>query len=254
MKNFIDTTDLAIWLALIAGQVALCLCIFKKNVIRRLPWFSAYVFAFTIKNVLLFALAFLASYTAYYNAFHVSTHVVSALAFLTLVEFGRRVLPGLNLPHNKKAFAWFITALAGIAIFTIQWPLRYVEKRFDVAAYLAVAASFIFIAVYSRYLGLHWARLLRGLSFTLGLLYLVDGVAKALIGHYPMAVAVHVRLVSEIAGVLAVVAWIIVILLPWGVREITEEELLKLEQLIDHMEADFIAAVHKAKFITGGDK
>ncbi|HET8890225.1 MAG TPA: hypothetical protein VFQ41_15090 [Candidatus Angelobacter sp.] len=254
MKNFIDTTDLAIWLALIAGQVVLCLCIFKKDAVRKLPWFSAYVFAFTIKNVLLFALAFLASYTVYYNAFHVSTHVVSALAFLTLVEFGRWVLPGLNLPHNKKAFAWFLTALAGIAIFTIQWPLRYVEKRIDVAAYLVVAASFIFIAVYSRYLGLHWARVVRGLSFTLGLLYLVDGVAKAFIDHYPMAVAVRVRLVSEIAGVLAVAAWIIVILSPWGVREMTEGELLKLGQLVDHMEADFIAAVRNAKFMTGGDK
>ena len=254
MKNFIDTTDLAIWLALIAGQVVLCLCIFKKDAVRKLPWFSAYVFAFTIKNVLLFALAFLASYTVYYNAFHVSTHVVSALAFLTLVEFGRWVLPGLNLPHNKKAFAWFLTALAGIAIFTIQWPLRYVEKRIDVAAYLVVAASFIFIAVYSRYLGLHWARVVRGLSFTLGLLYLVDGVAKASIDHYPMAVAVQVRLVSEIAGVLAVAAWIIVILSPWGVREMTEGELLKLGQLVGHMEADFIAAVRNAKFMTGGDK
>lgn len=254
MKNFIDTTDLAIWLSLIVGQGVLCLCIFKKNVVRRLPWFSAYAFAFTIKNVLLFALAFLASYTAYYNAFHVSTHVVSALAFLTLVEFGRRVLPGLNLPHNKKAFAWLLIALTGITIFAIQWPLRYVEKRVDVAAYLVVAASFIFIAAYSRYLRLHWVRLLRGLSFTLGFLYLVDGVAKALIGHYPMAIAVRVRLLSEIAGVMAVVAWIIVILSPWGERQITEEELLKLEQLVDHMEADFIAAVRKPKFITGGDK
>jgi hypothetical protein len=233
--------------------VILCLCIFKKSVVRKLPWFSAYVFALTIKNLLLFPLAFFASYTVYYNAFHVSTHVVSALAFLTLIEFARWVLPGLNLPHNKKAFAWFLTTLAGIAIFTIQWPLRYVEKRIDVAAYLIVAASFIFIAVYSRYLGLHWARLLSGLSFTLGLLYLADGVAKALIGHYPMAVAVQVRLFSEIAGVLAVVSWIIVILSPWGLRKITEEELLKLEQLVDHMEADFITAVRKGKFMTGGN-
>jgi hypothetical protein len=45
-----------------------------------------------------------------------------------------------------------------------------------------------------------------------------------------------------------------VILSPWGEREITEEELLKLEQLIDHMEADFIAAVRNAKFIKGGEK
>jgi hypothetical protein len=82
----------------------------------------------------------------------------------------------------------------------------------------------------------------------------VDGIAKALIGHYPMAVAIQVRLISEIAGVLAVAAWIIVILSPWGVREITQEELLKLEQLVDHMETDFIAAVRNGKFLTGGKK
>lgn len=254
MKNFLSNADLAIWIALIAGQVFLCLCIFKKNVFRKLPWFSAYVLASTVKSLVLLALAFLASYTTYYQVFHMTSYIKSTLAFLTLVEFGRWVLPGLNLPHNKKAFAWLLIALAGIAIFTIQWPLRYVEKRIDVAAYLAVAASFIFIAVYSRSLGLHWARVVRGLSFTLGLLYLVDGVAKALIGHYPMAIAVQVRLASEIAGVLAVVAWIIVILLPWGVREITKEELLKLEQLVDHMEADFIATIRNPKFLKGGGK
>ncbi len=52
---------------------------------------------------------------------------------------------------------------------------------------------------------------------------------------------------------MAAVSWIIVILSPWGEREITEEELLKLEQLIDHMETDFIAAVRKGKFMTGGN-
>jgi hypothetical protein len=254
MKSFLSNADLAIWIALIAGQVVLCLCIFKKSVFRRLPWFSAYVSTSTVKSLVLLALAYLASYATYYQTFHIASYIKSALAFLTLIEFARWVLPGINLPHNKKAFAWFLTALAGIAIFTIQWPLRYVEKRIDVAACMAVAASFIFIAVYSRSLGLHWARVVRGLSFTLGLLYLVDGVAKALIGHYPMAVAVRVRLFSEIAGVLAVVAWIIVILSPWGVREIKEEELLKLEQLVDHMEADFIAAVQKGKFLKGGEK
>jgi len=254
MKNFLSSADLAIWIALIAGQVILCLFIFKKDVFRRLPWFSAYVLASTVKSLVLLALAFLASYTIYYEAFHITSYIKSALAFLTLIEFARWVLPGLNLPHNKKALAWFLTALAGIAIFTTQWPLRYVEKRIDVAAYLAVAASFIFIAVYSRSLGLHWARILRGLSFTLGLLYLVDGVAKALIGHCTMAIAVQVRLASEIAGVLAVLSWIVVILSPWGVREITQEELLKLGQLVDHMEADFIGAVRKGKFLTGGER
>jgi hypothetical protein len=254
MKNFLSNADLAIWIALIAGEVILCLCIFKKNLFRKLPWFSLYIFASAAENVLFLILAFLASYTTYYYAFHVASDIKSALAFLTLVEFARRVLPGFNLPHNKKALGWFLIALAGITIFAIQWPLRYVEKRIDVAAYLTVAAAFIFIAGYSRYLGLYWSRLLGSISFILGFQYLVKGIAKVMINHYPMAVAVQVRLVSEIAGVLAVVAWIIAILSPWGVREITEEELLKLEQLVDHMEADFIAAVHKGKFLTGGEK
>jgi hypothetical protein len=32
MKNFLSNADLAIWIALIAGQVILCLCIFEKTV------------------------------------------------------------------------------------------------------------------------------------------------------------------------------------------------------------------------------
>ena len=63
-----------------------------------------------------------------------------------------------------------------------------------------------------------------------------------------------IRHASEIVSIVAAVAWTIVILSPWGEREITEEDLLKLEQLVDHMEADFIAAVRKGKFLTGGEK
>src|SRR6478735_7694180 len=33
MKDFLSNTDLAIWIALIAGQVVLCLCIFEKKVL-----------------------------------------------------------------------------------------------------------------------------------------------------------------------------------------------------------------------------
>ena len=254
MKNLLSSLDLALWMMLIAGQGILCLCILKKDVFRRLPCFSVYILALTVKSIVFLFLAFLASYAVYYYGFYLVSHIISALAFLTLIEFARRVLPGINLPHNKKALGWFLLCLAGIVVFAIQWPLRYVEKRMDVAAYLAVAASFIFIAVYSRYLGLHWSRLLSGLSFTLGLLYLVDGVAKAMMAHYPFHIAIRIRYISQASSILATVAWIIVILLPWGVREITQEELLKLEQLVDHMEADFIAAVRKGKFQTGGEK
>ena len=254
MRNFLSGTDLAIWMTLIVSQVTLCLCILKKNLVRKLPWFSVYIFVSTAENVLFLVLAFLASYTTYYYAFHLASDIKSALAFLTLVELARRVLPGFNLPHNKKALGWFLMALAGISFFTIQWPLRYVEKRIDVAAYLTVAIAFIFIAGYSRYLGLHWSRLLGRVSFILGFQYLVKGIAKVIIDHYPMAVAVRVRLFNEIVGVLAVVSWIIVILSPWGEREIKQEELLKLEQLVDHMEADFIATIRNPKFLKGGGK
>jgi hypothetical protein len=158
------------------------------------------------------------------------------------------------LPHSKKALGWLLIALSGIAVFAALFPLRYAEKRVDVAAYMMIAAAFIIIAFYARSLGLHWSRLVGGVSLTLGLLYLADGVAKALISHYPMAVALKVRLLSEIVSILATLSWIVVILSPWGERKITEDELLKLEQLVDHMESDFIQAVRKGKFVTGGNQ
>lgn len=256
MKNLFSNTNLAIWLVMIAGKVVLCLCIVKKNLVHRLPWVSAYVFASTIKSVSLLALVFLASYTIYYYSFFVASFVLSAIAFLTLLEFWRQVLPGFNLPHNKQALGWFLVALGGVAIFAISWPVRYVEDRVEVASYLTIAVAFIFIAGYARYLGLRWSRLVGGVSFTLGVLYLVDGAAKALMAHYSYHSPAFslIRHASEIVSIVAAVAWIIVILLPWGMRKITEEELLKLEQLVDHMEADFIAAVRNGKFLTGGGK
>lgn len=254
MKNFLSSTDLAIWMIMIVGKVVLCLCIVKKNLVRRLPWVSAYVFVSTIGSLLLLALTFLASYATYYYGFYAISFVESVVAFSTLLEFWRQVLPGFDLPHNKQALCWLLAALAGIAVFVVSWPLRYVENRIEVAAYLMIAAAFIFIAGYARYLGLRWSRLVGGVSFTLGLHYLADGIVKAMMAHYPHFVFLPVRHISEVVSIVAAVAWIIVILSPWGEREITKEELVKLEQLVDHMEADFITAVRKGKFVTGGEK
>lgn len=256
MKNVFSSANLAIWLVMIVGKVFLCLCILKKNLVRRLPWVSAYVFASTIKSLFLMGLAFLASYTVYYYSFFAASFVLSAIAFLTLLEFWRQVLPGFNLPHNKQALGWFLAALGGVAIFAISWPVRYAEDRVEVASYLTIAVAFIFIAGYARYLGLRWSRLVGGVSFTLGVLYLVDGAAKALMAHYSYHSPAFslIRHASEIVSIVAAVSWIVVILSPWGEREMTEKDLLLFEQMIDHMEADFIAAVRKGKFLTGGEK
>ncbi|HET9164399.1 MAG TPA: hypothetical protein VFP11_00270 [Candidatus Angelobacter sp.] len=254
MKNFLSSADLAIWLVMIAGKVVLCLCILKKNLVRRLPWVSAYVFASTIKSLFLLALAFLASYTVYYYSFFVANFMLSAIAFLTLLEFWRQVLPGFNLPHNKQALGSFLAAMAGVAIFATLWPVKYPENRIELATYLVIAVAFIFIAGYARYLGLYWSRLVGGVSFTLGVLYLVDGIVKAVMWHYSHFIFLPTRYISEIVSIVAAVSWTIVILSPWGEREITEEELLKLGQLVDHMETDFIGAVRNGKFLTGGKK
>src|ERR1041385_3645456 len=105
MSKFISFTDLAIWIALIAGRLVLCSVIFKKRFFRRMPWFSSYALASTGEILLLFAVAFLFDYTAYYYVFFVTSHFISLMAFLALLESGRRVLPGLDLPQKEKAFA-----------------------------------------------------------------------------------------------------------------------------------------------------
>src|SRR4029077_5834918 len=173
--------------------------------------------AYSVKSFLLYALAFWSSYKAYYYTFYISGYIESALVLLTLIECARQVLPGLNLPQKEKAFAWLGAALAAVLIFTAVWPLPSIaqERRIEVGAYLGIAAVFIFIAAYSRYLGLYWSRLLAGMTATLGLLYLVEGVTGAMIGHYPSALVALVREIRQIANILAVVSWIVVILSPW---------------------------------------
>jgi len=239
MKNYLSSPDLAMWLVLIAGKGVLCLCILKKRFFSRLPWFSAYIFVYTIKSLVLLALAFLSSYKAYYCAFYVGGYIESALAFFTLIECGRQVLPGLNLPQKEKAFAWLGASLAAVFMFLVIWPLPSIayERKIEAGAYFVIAVVFIFIAVYSRYLGLYWSRLLAGITVTLGLLYLVEGVHSAIIGHYPPALVARVREIRQIANILAVISWIVVILSPWGERVLTEEGLRKVEAAFARIEA-----------------
>jgi hypothetical protein len=239
VKNYLSPADLAMWIALIAGEVVLCLCILKKRFFNRLRWFSVFVFASTAGDLMLFAIAFWFSYPAYYYAFYISGCINSTLAFLTLIECGRQVLPGLNLPQKEKALAWLLAALGAVVIFAALWPLPSIvnERRIEAGAYLAIAVVFIFIAVYSRYLGLYWSRLLAGVTATLGLLYLVEGAASAVAGHYPPALVAAVREIRQIANLLAVLSWIVVILSPWGEREMTEQDLKKIEDAFARIEA-----------------
>jgi hypothetical protein len=151
------------------------------------------------------------------------------MAFLTLIEAGRRVLPGLNLPQKEKAIALLIVSVCGVTIFVALWPIRFIENRLELGAQLSVGVAFIFITLYSRYLGLYWSRLVAGISSGLGLLYLVQGVTKAIMAHYPLPIFLLVRQISQIANVLAVIAWIVVVLSSWGESVMTEEDLQILE-------------------------
>ncbi|HEY2495793.1 MAG TPA: hypothetical protein VGK24_01885 [Candidatus Angelobacter sp.] len=239
MKDYLSSPDLAMWLVLIAGKVVLCLCIFKKRFFSRLPWFSALIFASSSRSFVLLALAFLSSYKAYYYAFYIGSYIESVLVLLTLVECGRQVLPGLDLPQKEKAFAWLGASLAAVIMFLVIWPMPSVahERKIEAVAYLAVAVVFIFIAAYSRYLGLYWSRLLAGITVTLGSLYLVEGVYGAIIGHYPPRLVTHVREMRQIANILAVLSWTIVILSPWGERILTHEGVRKIEAAFARIEA-----------------
>lgn len=199
-----------------------------------------FAFFFTAKDLLLLVLAFWGSYEAYYYAFHASGYLESALAFLTLIECGRQVLPGLDLPKKEKAYTWLGVALVAVLVFIAAWPLPSIaanERKISVGGYLVIAIVFIFIAAYSRYLGLGWSRLLAGITVTLGALYLVEGVASAITGHYPVALVLQVRIIRQIANILAVVSWTVVILSPWGERILTEEGLRKIEAAFARIEA-----------------
>src|SRR6476646_2015643 len=136
MKNYLSSLNLAMWVALFVGQVVLCLCILKRRFSRRLRWFSIFIFFTTGKDVFLFALAFWSSYPAYYYAYYAGSYIESALVFVTLIECGRQVLPGLNLPQKERALAWLLVALGAVVIFAALWPLRSVahEKRIGVGA------------------------------------------------------------------------------------------------------------------------
>jgi hypothetical protein len=62
-------------------------------------------------------------------------------------------------------------------------------------------------------------------------------VAEAIIGHYPLAIVSIVSEINTIANILAVITWIVVILSPWGEREMTEQDLKKIEAAFARIEA-----------------
>ncbi len=237
MKNYLSGADLAMWIILIVSKLVFCLCILKKHFFGRLALFSALVFFSSAKSLGLWVIAYWADYALYYYAFYISGYIETALVFLTLIECGRQVLPGLNLPQKEKALVYLLASLATVFIFVAYWPLNFLENRIEVGAYLSISVTFIFIAAYSRYLGLYWSRLLAGVTFTLGLLFLVEGAIRAISWHYPSALVLQVRQLSQIANILAVVSWIVVILSPWGERKMTEQDLLKIEAAFARIEA-----------------
>lgn len=239
MKEYLTTLDMAIWVGLIAAQIVLAFTVLKRHLFRRLPCFSLYVLISVLESIVLLVIAFRASYATYYDAFYIAGHFVAAIGFVTLIEFGWHVLPSLNLPQKEKALACLVGAVISIIAFVYFWPLRSIgnEKRIEVAACLVIAVTCAFIAGYSRYLGLRWSRLLGGVAFTLGLVYLIDGVTKALIGHYPLSLAVRLRQARELGNVLAVVAWIVVVASPWGEYPLTDDMLRKAEEIVGGAEA-----------------
>jgi hypothetical protein len=249
MKDLgISTTDLAIWFGLIAGQAVLCAAAIKTRLFHRLPCFSVYVFCSMAESIILLVIASFASYEIYYWVFTITRLLISLLAFLTLVEFGRQVLPGLDLPQKEKALSCLLGTIALVFVFVSTWPLRFIEKRVEVGACLAIAVTFLFIAGYSRYLGLYWSRLLGGISFTLGILYLVDGVSKAIIGHYPSALVLPVRQFRQFANLIAVLTWNLVVLSPWGEHKMTEDDVHQFQAIVGSAQANV------RRFIAGGSE
>ena len=158
-------------------------------------------------------------------------------------------MPGLDLPQKQTAFGWLLVAIVAIVVFTSFWPLRYFEKRIEVASFFSIAAAFMFIAGYARYLRLSWSRLLGGVSCTLGFLYLVNGVTGAIMAHYTSrALLVRVNQFAQLANVIAVAAWIIVVLSPWGEYKMTEDDLRQFQEIVGAAQANV------RRFIAGGSQ
>lgn len=238
MNEPLSNLDLAIWLIFAIAEVFLCVCIVRKKIISRLPWFSAYIFAAAGETFLQMALFRWASYAVYYYSFYVTGFVIATLAMLTLVTCGLQVLPGLDLPKKAQARLWLIAVVIAAIMFAAIWPMRYVENRIEVGAYLIIAATSIVIGMYARYLGLSWSRLLAGIALTLGFLYLVNGVTRAILWHSPVYFALQIRVASQAANIAAVIAWTIVILMPWGEYDPSDDELAQARQMVDDIESN----------------
>ena len=174
MKNYLSTIDLAMWMTLIAGKVVLCLCILKKRFFNRLRWFSAFVLVSTAGDLMLFAIAFWFSYRGILlRVLYKRLHQLSSGIF----DSHRMRPSGASGPQPAaKRKSSRLVACCPWCRAHLRRPMAttvccLTKKGLRLAPTSRAGVVFIFIAAYSRYLGLYWSRLLAGVTATLGLLY-----------------------------------------------------------------------------------
>jgi membrane protein required for beta-lactamase induction len=55
--------------------------------------------------------------------------------------------------------------------------------------------------------------------------------------HVPSALTSGLQLLSQVTYGVAILVWIVVVLSPWGTREFTEQDVLKIEAAFSRIEA-----------------
>jgi len=236
----LKTSDICLWLLLVCAEIALTVCLARKRLWGRLPCFSIFSVVSACDALVLLALGTLGSYEGYYRAFYFGGKITAALAFLSLVEIARIVLPALDLPAKRAALVSSVAGFLACMAFVILWPMASREKQIELGAFMVIAAAFIFLFSYSIRLGIYWSRLTALIALGFLLRFSMQAVCVAIIGHWPdcnNSFILMVRQMSMAVHLAALGVWIYASMSRWGEHGLTLADAKIVQRLFNNTES-----------------
>lgn len=203
-----------IWISTAIGDVFLLVVLFRRNLWRRFPFFSAYT-AFDLVREVVAVPAMLHGPTTYFYIYWSLALVGSLLQIALLFELARHIFRPIEaIPRSSIIFGMIMAGTAVITVFawTASLPIAVVRSLprdvtgLDLLLTCLRFALFAVMACFSRFLGLHWRHHVYGITAGLGIYSCVDLICAAMNAEFG-AHGIFALQVSKFSYLLAMAAW-----------------------------------------------
>lgn len=218
----LETLQLVLWILAPTGQVTAAALMYRRNLIREVPWF----FAYTVFHLIQFAVLFLAyhySYSTYFYCYWVAEAIDGFLALIVIQEVYGHVFQPYDALRKLSTilFRWAVIVLFAITLLAAAGANGTEQDRF-IAGLLILdrSASFVqcglifLLFILKQVVGLPWRNLNHGIALGLGIISASACVTLTIRAYSHQEIDGIFGLVLTITYDLAILAWIAMLLRP----------------------------------------